>query len=184
MRYFFSTVSFCSLLKLPKLATGVFLLAALVLASCDSNLGVKVGNVAPGFSDIDIYGEPVSLSALRGKVVVLYFWSNSCCGKNLKQLEPLYRRVSGEGLAVVAIDGLDAKKEIAAFAKENGVTFTLLTDEHAMLIKQYQVLAYPTVFILDRSGVVRERILGEASSAKMEELIKRQLDLPQAPPQR
>ncbi|MBJ6727229.1 peroxiredoxin family protein [Geomesophilobacter sediminis] len=159
------------------LVFGALFIAAALVSGCDQKAGVRIGDTAPGISDTDINGEVVSLKELRGKVVVLYFWANSCCGKSLIQTEPVYRRHRAE-VALVAINGMDHREDVVKFAHQNGLTFTLLTDEHAMLMKQYQVLAFPTVFILDRNGIVRERILGDAGPAKLEKLIRRQLEAP------
>jgi peroxiredoxin len=159
------------------------LLSALVLATlllctgCDEKKGVKIGDNPPAISDNDIHGEFVSLAQLKGKIVIVYFWTNSCCGDSLKELEPIYSRNKYKGLEILAINEMDSRKDVESYALNNRLTFTMLTDEHSMLFKQYKVLGFPTVFILDRSGIVREKILGDVQIAKLEKLVLRQFDI-------
>ena len=159
-----------------RLPTGPFLLLILVLtallscAGCENPQGVRIGHTAPGISGNDIHGEYVSLSQLKGKVVVIYFWTNSCCAVSLKQLEPFYRLQKHNGLEILAINELNSEKEVQSYAKNNALTFTMLTDERSMLSEQYGAFGFPTIFILDREGTVREKILGNMQTAKLEKL--------------
>lgn len=160
-----------------------FLMAILVLASfafssgCDQKQGVKIGGTPPEISGNDIHGEFVSLNQFKGKVVILYFWINSCCGERLKLLEPFYRQNKQRGLAVLAVNVGDTKEIVESFAKTNGLTFTLQTDERAMTSRQYGVFGFPTIFILDRNGIVREKILGDIKIEKLERLVVRQFNI-------
>jgi peroxiredoxin len=157
--------------------SSVLLLSALLFgAGCDKPQGVSIGDAAPAISGNDVHGEYVSLGQLKGKVVVIYFWVNSCCGASLKQLEPFYRQRRGDGLEILAINEFDSGKDLQAYAAGNSLSFTLLTDEHSMLSKQYRAFGFPTVFIVDRNGIVREKILGALRIADLEKRISLQLD--------
>jgi cytochrome c biogenesis protein CcmG, thiol:disulfide interchange protein DsbE len=165
--------------KLPsgRTLTSISLLAMVLLCSgCESQLGVKIGDTPPGISGTDIHGDYVSLSQLKGKVVVIYFWEDSCCGGSLKRLEPFYRQSKDKGLQILAINELGSKREVASYASNNALTFTMLTDEYSMLFKIYRVIGFPTIFILDRNGIVREKIMGDIQSAKLEQLTSIYLD--------
>ena len=159
---------------MPKhLATLLMLViaTAVSLTGCETRQGVKLGDNPPGISGNDIHGEYVSLSKLKGKVVVIYFWSNSCCGGSVKQLSPLYNQFQHDGLEIIAINEFDSVKDVASFAKSNAMMFTMMTDEHSLLFKQYQAFGFPTIFILDRNGILREKILGDIQTAKLEKLV-------------
>ena len=148
----------------------------LLCAGCEDKRGVRIGDDPPAISGRDIRGNSVTLARLKGKIVVVYFWTNSCCGGSVAELEPMYRRNKHKGLAVLAINEIDQEKEVQSFAEKNGLTFTILADEHSRILRKYQVFAFPTVFILDWNGVVRERILGNVGSVQLEKLILRQVD--------
>jgi peroxiredoxin len=152
--------------------SAVLVLTILFLASgCDTKQGVKIGDTAPGFSGTDINGEFVSLSQAKGKVVVLYFWTNSCCGGRLKLLEPYYVKNKDKGLTILAINVGDTKETVESYVRSNALTFSFQADEHRMISNQYGVFGFPTIFVLDRRGVIREKILGSIPSEKLEKLV-------------
>ncbi len=162
----------------------VFLSALLPLATfllcvgCDSKpQGVKIGDTPPGISGNDVRGENVNLGQLKGKIVVIFFWTNSCCGDSVKQLEALYRQYKQDGLEILAVNELDSGNAVESYAKNNALTFPMLADEGANLFKQYHVFGFPTIFILDRNGTVREKIMGEIQTEKLQKLVERQFTI-------
>jgi len=170
-------------LKAPKIFSPFFFVVLFVLANlyyclgCDNKQGGKIGDNAPDISANDIHGKYFSLSKLKGKVVVIYFWTNSCCGTNLKQLEPLYRQYKNNGLEILAINELDSKNVVESFARNNALTFTMLTDEKSMLFKHYEAFGFPTILILDGRGVIRNKILGDMQVENLQKLVVRQFNI-------
>ncbi|EKD35657.1 MAG: alkyl hydroperoxide reductase/thiol specific antioxidant/Mal allergen [uncultured bacterium] len=144
---------------------------------CDKKQGIETGDTPPAISGNDIHGKVVNLAQLKGKIVVIYFWTNSCCGSSVKELETIYRKNKHKGLEVLAIDEIDSKKDVESFAKSNGLSFTILMDEHSSFLKQYQVFAFPTIFIIDGNGILRKKILGDIGGAQLEKQALRLLDL-------
>lgn len=105
-------------------------------------------------------GEPLALPA--GKVVVLNFWTTWCppCVEEIPSLNRLYRRLEGEGLAVIGVDvGQDAAT-VNAFLDKMAVAFPILLDERGEALKAWDVYAFPTTFILDRQGRIRYAVFG------------------------
>lgn len=166
-----------------KLTARYFLMSVLVpvtvlfYAGCENKQQIKIGDTPPVISGNDIHGEHVSLSELKGKIVVIYFWTNSCCGDSLKKLEPYYRVNKDKGLVVLAVNVGDAKEFIESYTKNNVLTFTMLTDEHSKLFKEYRAFGYPTIFILDKNGIVREKILGDIPIEKLQALVIKQFKI-------
>ncbi len=162
---------------LPNFFRILFVLTLLsFLVGCEKRQGLKIGDSPPGFSGTDINGEFVSLSQFKGNVVVLYFWTNSCCGDRLKLLEPFYRRNKDRGLTVLAINEGNAKETVESYAKSNTLTFSFLTDDHKMISGRYGVFGFPTIVILDRNGIIRGKIRGAVEIAKLEKLVSDCLD--------
>lgn len=159
--------------------SSLFLLLATLLLStaCQKAKVVTIGEPPPAISGEDIHGKVASLDQLKGKVVVIYFWTNSCCGGSVKDLEPIYRDNKDRGLAVVAINEIDSRQYVQLFAKNNDLTFLMLTDQESKFLKQYQVYVFPTIFILDKHGIVRKKILGDIGSAKLQALVQQQFDM-------
>jgi len=125
----------------------------------------------PEIYGADIHGENISMKKLRGKVVVLYFWTNSCCGDKLKLLEPYYVQNRDKGLAILAVNVADTRETVETYAKNTGVTFTLHSDEHSMTSREYGVFGFPTIFIVDREGVLRKRIMGHIEPSQLKKYV-------------
>jgi peroxiredoxin len=135
----------------------------------------------PGFELKSINGSTFSLSELKGKVVIINFWSTNCapCKAEMPSLERLWQRLRGKGLIVVAVS-VDKKRErkIKKFAKKHKLTFPIILDKNASVRKSYEVVALPTSYIIGRDGSFIGKVIGEkvwdseASVRLFEELLK------------
>jgi len=154
-----------------------FLLLSLpiFLYGCAEQSVPKTGETPPVISCNDVNGEYISLNRLKGSVVVIYFWSSSCCGDRIKQIEPWFNLNKDKGLSILAVNVGDEESRVRLFAVNNGLTFTMLTDEHKMISRQYGVVGFPTIFILDRKGVIRNKIVGDIEGAYLSKLAGRLL---------
>jgi peroxiredoxin len=162
----------------PIILVVLFVCATLIFsAGCEKKQAIKVGDTTPRISGNDIHGEDISQSKLKAKLVVIYFWTNSCCGESLKTLEPLYIKNRDKGLAVLAVNVGDKKEIVESYAKSNALTFSMLTDEHSKLFEQFHVFGFPTIFILDKNSIVREKILGDIPIEKLQKLVERQFNI-------
>lgn len=148
-----------------------------IVSGCETKPLPKRGDTAPDFSATDITGTLVGRSQLKGNIAILYFWTNSCCGARLKLLEPLYRSNKRRGLAFLAINVGDPREVVESYAQYNGVTFTMLPDKQKTISNQFGVIGFPTIFILDRNGVLREKIHGEIQPEQLQKLVERQFDI-------
>ena len=152
----------------------IFLLVSFpLITGCDWRPGVKIGEEPPGLACTDIKGDAVSLSQFKGKVVVLYFWSGTCCGDAVKQLEPFYGKNRFRGMEILAVNVGETKQAVESYAADNALTFTVAIDEHSTASWLYGVSGVPTIFIIDRSGIVREKILGDVQTSKLGDLISK-----------
>lgn len=138
-------------------ATFVF---AAFLLGCKPASAPQNGQMAPSISCNDIKGDYFSLSQVKGKPCVIYFWSSKCCSEYLKQLEPLYQDMKPAGGSIVAIEVGGAKEAVATFVKDSGLTFTNLTDD-GTFSRAYRVIGYPSIFLVDSKGIVAKKISGE-----------------------
>jgi thiol-disulfide isomerase/thioredoxin len=124
---------------------------------------------APDWTLPDLEGQPVALASHKGKVVVLDFWGSWCgpCRQELPKFEALYRRYRDN--PKVAFIGVNWERVASAdlhltFAKrymeENKLTFPAVYDHDRVAVEGYQLEAFPTVFLIDRAGVIRYRDVG------------------------
>ena len=76
------------------------------------------------------------------------------------------------GLSVLAVNAGQDKATVAAFMQKLGVGYPAALDENSKIAKSYGVVGLPTTFLIDRQGVVRGKIVGEADEAMFERHVK------------
>lgn len=139
-----------------------------------------VGSIAPDFDLPARSGAGrVSLSALRGKVVVVDFWATWCapCRLSFPKYQALSERY-GDGVVVVGVSEDDEPDGISAFAEETGATFPLVWDEDKSVAAAYRPSSMPTSYLIDRGGLIRHVHLGfrqgdeERIASRLEELLQ------------
>ena len=124
---------------------------------------VKPGEPAPNFQLRDMNGRIVSLSELRGKVVLLNFWATWCgpCRVEMPAMERLYRTYDRKDFEILAVS-TDAQGVAVTrpFQEENKLTFPILHDADFRVGLSYGARTLPMTFMVDRQGVVRQHIFG------------------------
>lgn len=118
---------------------------------------------AADFSLKDISGRTVSLSAMRGKVVILNFWATWCppCVAEMPSLNKLYGHMKSRGLEVVAVSIDRSADDVKEFIGKKGFTFTVLVDDGRSIARRYKVFSTPTTFLIDKNGNIVERFFGD-----------------------
>ena len=121
---------------------------------------LSVGKVAPEIEGESVDGKPLKLSDYRGKVVVLSFWASWCgpCMDLVPHERALVKRLEGRPFALLGIDGdADRQKALKTMAKEgmNWLSWWDRTDGDGPIATQWNVRGWPTIYILDRNGVIR-----------------------------
>ena len=132
-------------------------------------MSVDVGSKAPDFTLTNQDREPVTLSALRGRPVVLAFFPaafSSVCTKELCTFQDRLSRLNQANARVFGIS-VDTFFTLKAFQADQKLAFPLLSDFNKQVIRDYGVfnedmiglkgIARRAVFVLDRDGVVRHR---------------------------
>jgi len=124
---------------------------------------VKLGEPAPNFQLRDLNGHLVTLSDLRGKVVLLNFWATWCgpCRVEMPAMEELYHTFSRKDFEILAVS-TDAQGVAVTrpFQQENHLTFPILHDADYRVGLTYGARSLPMTFMVDRQGVVRHQIFG------------------------
>jgi thiol-disulfide isomerase/thioredoxin len=102
-------------------------------------------------------GEAVSLSSLKGQVVLINFWATWCgpCRKEMPLLEQIQKKYAPLGFTMLGVNVEEDTRLMEAFLKDVPVTFPILLDPANGVSKLYNVSAMPSTVIVDRKGNVR-----------------------------
>jgi thiol-disulfide isomerase/thioredoxin len=142
----------------------------------------RVGVFAPPWVGVEPVGDaPASLSVLKGKVVLLDFWATWCgpCRLLAPKLSALQARYGAQGLRVVGLT-TDPAENAALFAQRVNIRYPIAVDAKAETSRAYDVSALPTLFVIDKRGVVRDVAVGydDGRDAEIESLLKELLAEP------
>ncbi len=136
---------------------------AYIYSNMPSTTAVFTGDVAPDFSLEDTKGNKVTLSSLRGKVVMVNFWATWCppCIEEMPSMERLNKFMAEEDFVMLAINTeKDGRTVVPDFLKKSPYTFPILYDDQGTVQQQYGVYKFPESFIVGKDGTVIEKIIG------------------------
>lgn len=145
----------------------------LLLGGCGKPEGAALGLPAPEISTLDLKDKQQRLSDYLGRVLVLNFWSGGCgpCIAEMPHMDSLYRQYDKDGLTVLGINQGEQPEAVKSTVKRVGVSYPIAIDQLGISAKRYNVFVVPATFILDREGVLRERVMGEISRDRLEALV-------------
>lgn len=145
-----------------------FLILAFLLAGCGGEAVQPPvnGEPAPAFQAASLAGGNAKVPAdLAGKVVAIRFWADWCpyCRKEMAELQPVYARLHGRGLEILAVNVAQDRETAQRFIEPLVIRYPVLLDPEGITARAYGVQALPITFLLDRHGIVRGKIVGEAT---------------------
>jgi cytochrome c biogenesis protein CcdA/thiol-disulfide isomerase/thioredoxin len=155
------------------------------LTSCNSSAVTLVTcGSAPNFTGITAWlntpgGRPLSLGALRGKVILVDFWTYSCinCQRTLPHVEAWYREYARDGFVVVGVHTPEFAFEhvvsnVRAQAAALGVHYPVAIDDGYTTWNAYANQYWPADYLIDAGGDVRHVHFGEGDYGTTERLIR------------
>lgn len=112
----------------------------------------------------DMAGREVDLSSFKGEVVLVNFWATWCepCREEMPSLQRLQQKLGGKGLRVLAVNVGEGAPRIRQFLERTPVALTILRDADSEAMKAWRVRMLPASFLVDRRGMLRYQIVGEA----------------------
>ncbi|WP_332650312.1 TlpA family protein disulfide reductase [Lysinibacillus sp. 54212] len=128
--------------------------------------GVGQGQIAPDFTLKTLDGESVTLSALKGKKVILNFWASWCppCKAEMPHLQSYYDQYAEEDnvvlLAANATFSDKGAENVQTFVNSYKLTFPILLMEDESVVNLYQVLSLPTTYFIDTEGRIQRQFIG------------------------
>ena len=127
----------------------------------------------------DLGGQPHSLDAYRGQVVLVNFWASWCapCLVEMPSMQRLKTAMAGRPFDILAINVKESKSKAWRFTKLLNVRFTTLLDSDGAAAEAWDMSVYPTSYLIDGEGQIRYRAYGaikwddEATRELIEELM-------------
>jgi len=140
----------------------------------------KVGTFAPGWKGVKAaQGGIADIKALRGKVALVDFWATWCsaCRAMTPALNALHDKFGAQGLTIV---GLTDDSEAAALkvVSKLRMKYAIGVSTSIETLRDYSVLALPTLFLVDKKGVIRHAAIGMQTADSQGTLIKKLLAEP------
>jgi len=128
-----------------------------------------VGRPAPDFTLAQLDGPPVTLSKLRGQVVVINFWASWCteCHTEQAALSSTWQQFRDAGVVVVGINFQDARDDARDYVRSAGVSYPVVVDADSRTALAFGVRGIPETFIVDGSGRTADRVIGPVDAAKL-----------------
>lgn len=138
---------------------------------------LQPGALFPDFTEKDTAGAPLSISGLRGKVVLVDFWATWCgpCVAELPNVLAAYEKYHAKGFEIVGISLDRSDEALRKFVAEKKMTWPQYFDGKgwdSKLGRQYGITSIPATYLLDREGkIVARDLRGEALEAELAKLL-------------
>ncbi|WP_395822614.1 thioredoxin family protein [Collimonas sp.] len=169
-----------------KTFTIVTALAATVSTGASASALTK-SFAAPEFTGIEkwLNSEPLTMQQLRGKVVLVDFWTYTCinCINTLPYVKSWYQKYKDQGLVVVGVHTPEYPFErntdnVKTAIKRLGVPYPVAQDNQYATWNAYHNQYWPAVYLIDKKGQVVYTHFGEGQYGQTEEAIKKLLAQP------
>jgi cytochrome c biogenesis protein CcmG/thiol:disulfide interchange protein DsbE len=130
--------------------------------------------MAPDFTITDFDGTTVTLSELRGQVVIINFWASWCppCREEAAYLEATWRKYEGRGVVFIGVDWVDTEKEALAYIDEFDITYLNGPDIGTRVAQAYNIQGVPETFFVAKNGELRGVHIGPLQSPQLDEKIE------------
>ena len=152
----------------------------IMLTAAAPTLANDVGRPAPALlSETWLNTKPLQLASLKGKVVMVEFWTYGC--HNCRNVEPYikqwHKQFAPQGLVVIGVHSpeFDSERDIEnvkRYVREHEITYPVAIDNDFATWKNYNNRYWPALYLIDKKGVIRYVHVGEGDYAQTEKTIQ------------
>jgi thiol-disulfide isomerase/thioredoxin len=134
-----------------------------------------LGKPAPELEVTDLQGNHVSLSALKGKTVLLDFWTTWCppCRADAPSLDKLNAKYGGKDLVIIGISVDEERAIVEKFLKEHPHSFPLVLTSENEMPRPYQIGVFPTYMVVASDGTVTSAAEGDQGFGELRKFLKK-----------
>lgn len=117
---------------------------------------------APDLTLENIAGDQITLSSLRGKIVMINFWATWClpCKEEMPSLNTLHADMKSMGFEILAVSADKTLSAIKKYVADYDFDFQILWDEDQSVMRTYKVFSLPTTFLIDRNSTIVKIFMG------------------------
>lgn len=135
--------------------------------------GPRSSGVAPDFTIESYDGRTVTLSKLRGQVVIVNFWASWClpCREEAAYLEQTWRKYKDKGVMFVGVDWVDTPTNALAYIKEFDITYPNGPDLGTKIAQAFRIQGVPETYYVDKRGTLRGVHIGPLKSPELDQKI-------------
>ncbi len=156
-----------------------FILLAVIMASAFLMRTLFTPKMAPEVTFTLLSGQPLKMSALRGKVTLVHFWATSCttCIKEMPQLIRLYEQLQPHNLEVIAVAmSYDPPMYVSNYTQTRQLPFKVAMDSDGRIARAFgNVQLTPTTFVIDQRGQIIKHYVGEPTWSSFQALLEQTL---------
>ena len=135
--------------------------------------GALPSGIAPDFTLNTFEGQEITLSELRGKVVVINFWASWCppCRDEAPYLEEMWQKYKDQGVVFLGVDYVDTEPEALSYIDEFGITYPNGPDLGTEISQSYRIRGVPETFFVAKDGTLRGVKIGPLYPPELEDWI-------------
>jgi len=154
------------------------LIAVLFVIGLTASALAQTGSKAPDFKLQTSDNKDVTISGLKGKVVLLNFWATWCgpCVREIPDFLEVYDQYKSKGFEIIGVS-LDAGEweKVTPFVAKMKMTYPVVKGDNAVVQAYGNFNAIPTSFFIDRKGVVVHQKTGAMTKSELEAILKKLL---------
>jgi cytochrome c biogenesis protein CcmG/thiol:disulfide interchange protein DsbE len=138
-----------------------------------ANSGPVESGLAPDFTLTSFDGRTLTLSQLRGQVVIVNFWASWClpCREEAAYLESTWRQYKDKGVVFIGVDWVDTQKEALAYMKEFDLTYFNGPDLGTRIATAYRIKGVPETYFVAKNGELRGVHIGPLQAPELDQKI-------------
>ncbi len=137
---------------------------------------VAIGKPAPDIASMTLEGKKIKLSDYKGKVVLLDFWATWCppCRAMIPHERDMVAGMKDRPFVLVSVSADDEKDTLVKFLEKEPMPWVHWWDDGARnpSLKKFRVRAFPTMYLIDHTGVVREKWVGNPGNDKLDKAVE------------
>jgi len=161
----------------------MLLFLCMLLPACGSkDTTAAIGETAKDFTLPELSGGRITLSQFRGKNILILFWTEGCVfcqTDHISAVNEIYLQGRSRELEVFSINIAEPIGDVREFVKQKRLIFPVLLDRDASVArKKYGVYVVPTMFLIGRDGLIKEKSYGYLTEKALWEVVQPYLKSP------